>query len=387
MEKIKSLVDEIFDELVEINHYIYENPELGNEEYKACKAHSDLLRKYGFEVEDRYLEIETAFRATYVSKKPGPTIAVMGEYDALPDIGHGCGHNMIGTIADGVGIVLSKIVDEIGGKIIVLGTPAEETNGGKVDMADRGVFDDIDIALMAHPSSRTNLEIQSLAMEAIEFEFSGKAAHAAAAPEKGINALDAVISTFNSINALREHITTSTRIHGIITEGGVAANIVPEKAVAQFYVRATTKSYLKEVIEKVKNCARGAALATGAELSIRNYEKSYDNFVLNNALTGVVKKHFIENKFDIGCEVLSLGSLDAGNVSHVCPTAHPMFSITTEDIPGHTRDLANATIKPYALDAMKRVINALVLTGVEVIENPEILIAIKEEHDRKRKSC
>jgi|LGOV01.1.fsa_nt_gb amidohydrolase len=377
---MNKILDDINDELVGINKFIYDNPELGNEEYLACEAHINLLEKYDFEIVEQFLGIETAFKATYDSKKPGPTIAVMAEYDALPGIGHVCGHNWIGTVASGVGIVLRKHLDEVGGKVVVLGTPAEETNGAKVDMADQGVFDDIDIALMAHPSDATYVSIESLALEAIEFEFTGKAAHAAASPEKGINALDAVITTFNSINALREHVVSSTRIHGIITEGGVAANIVPEKAVAQFYVRATKKSYLKEVVEKVKNCARGAALSTGSELSIRNYEKSYDNFVSNHKLNGILEKNFeLFGIVDILTDRSSMGSLDAGNVSHVCPTVHPLIAITKEQTTSHTRALADATLEPFALKQMRKTISALSQTGLDIINNPNVLKEIKTE--------
>lgn len=380
MIEIKQTIKDIFPELVELNEYIYKHPELGHKEEKACKAHVNMLRKYGFDVEEHFIGIQTAFKATYDSKITGPTIAVMCEYDALPGIGHGCGHNMIGTVGTGVGIVLKSYMETIGGKIIVLGTPAEETDGAKVDMADQGVFDHVDIAMMAHPSSKTYVSIESLAMEAIEFEFLGKAAHAAAAPEKGINALDAVISTFNNINALREHITSTTRIHGIIKEGGVAANIVPERAVAHFYVRATTKTYLKEVIEKVKNCARGAALATGAELNIRNYEKSYDNFVKNKTFNNIIKKNFVSYGFGpIEERTSNLGSLDAGNVSQVCPTVHPMFSITEVNIPGHTRKFGEATVTPYALEKMKDVIGALVQSGLDIINDNELLSAIQKE--------
>lgn len=362
------LLEPIMDELIELNEYIYKHPELGHQEFKASKAHTDMLRKHGFEVETGCLDMETAFRAVYDSDKPGLHLAVMGEYDALPEIGHGCGHNMIGTIAVGTGIVLKSLVDTYGGKVTVLGTPAEETDGGKVDMAEHGYFNGVDLAMIAHPSSDTVVRLKSLAMEAIEFDFRGKSAHAAACPEQGVNALDAVIGTFNGINALREHLTSTTRIHGIITEGGVAANIVPEHAVAQFYVRATEKAYLKEVVEKVKNCARGAALATGAILSIRNYEKSYDDYVNHEAYNEMITKHLRKNGFAVQDEPIGMGSVDAGNVSHVCPTIHPMFQMCEEPIPGHTKAFAEATVKPYAVDAMKRAILSLCDMSQELLD-------------------
>lgn len=376
--------DKLYKELQAINQYIYDHPELGHQEFLACKKHVDFLKTNGFVVEENFLGMATAFKAVYESDKQGLTIAVMGEYDALPGIGHGCGHNMIGTLADGTGILLKDLVDTYGGKVIVLGTPAEETDGGKVDMVDQGVFDDVDLAIMAHPSSKSFVSVESLAMEAIEFKFIGQPAHAASSPEQGINALDAVIQTFNSINALREHVLDTTRIHGIITEGGLAANIVPELAIAQFYVRAPKKTYLKEVVEKVKNCARGAALATGARLEISNYEKSYDNFVINDSFNEILKVQMIKHGFKVE-ENTSLGSLDAGNVSHVCPTIHPMFSITKDYVPGHTREMADASVTEYALDKMYKMMDCLVDTIEAVMTSTEKLDAINEDYKMTHK--
>ncbi|MDM8534081.1 M20 family metallopeptidase [Clostridiaceae bacterium HSG29] len=382
MYKINEEIDKIFNELIELSEYIYNNPELGNQEFLSSKAHIDFLTKYGFKVEEHFIGIETAFKAVYDSNKPGPTIALLDEYDALPGVGHGCGHNMIGAVGTGTGIIISKFLDEIGGKIFVIGTPAEETNGAKVDMANQGVFNDIDAVLMAHPADESYASIQSLAIEAIEFEFIGKAAHAASDPEKGINALDAVIGTFNGINALRQHIESSARIHGIITEGGVAANIVPEKAVANFYVRATTKKYLTELIEKVKNCARAGALSSGAELKISNYEKTYDNFASNKffdkLLLENMKKYDVEQLMDNNT---SLGSLDAGNVSHKCPAVHPMFSISKTPLVAHTKEFAKATLTSYAYKQMKSIIGALSQTGIDLLTNADLLKKIKSDFD------
>lgn len=380
IQKVSQLTEEIKTELIALNEYILNNPELGNEEMKACKAHVDLLKKHGFTVEENYLGIKTAFRAEFKSSTSGPTIGYLAEYDALPEIGHGCGHNILGTTSTGAGIVLSKILSSIGGKIVVFGTPAEETCGAKVDMTEKGAFDDIDVAMMAHPADHHYKSGDSLAMEAIEFTFKGKTAHAAACPEEGINALDAVINTFNNINALREHIKSTARVHGIIKEGGQAANIVPDLAIAQFYVRATTKTYLKELVEKVKNCATGASLAAGTELEIRNYEYSYDNLVTNQILS----KIYCENLEKLGVEKIheakeSYGSLDAGNVSHVCPTIHPYFSISQKPIVAHTTTFRDATNQPFAYENMVKTIGALTLTAVDVINNSDLLHTIQKE--------
>ena len=368
-------------ELEAISKYLYENPEVGNEEYRSAEKHIAFLESKGFIVEKAYLSIPTAFKAVYDTRKPGPTIGFLSEYDALPEIGHGCGHNMIGTISSGAAVLIAENLGELGGRIIVLGTPAEENNGAKVDMVAQGTFDDIDLVLMAHPANETAVEIECLAMEAIQFEYTGKAAHAAACPEKGINALDGVIGLFNNINALREHILPSARVHGIISEGGIAANIVPERAVAQFYIRAKTKNYLKELIEKVKNCAEASALATGCRVEVSNYEKSYDNMVAAPLLNQLVKEKFVAAGIkNIKSGRSSLGSADAGNVSHVCPTVHAMFAIGEMDLAGHTRAFADATQGDFALDMMAKVTRAFAYTGLELLNTPKLVEQIYHEY-------
>lgn len=385
-KKVSSIVDSIFEELKELNQFIFENPELGFDEHKSSKAHVELLKKKGFEVTENFLGFDTGFKAEYDSGKEGPVIAYMAEYDALPDIGHGCGHNILGTASTGSGIVLKEIVEELGGKVVVMGTPAEETSGAKVEYVNKGAFDDVDIALMAHPADDHYESGSSLALEAIRFTFRGQTAHAAAAPTEGINALDACINTFNNINALREHIRPDARVHGVITEGGKAANIVPDLAIADFYVRATTKAYLEELREKVKNCARGAALAAGAEIEIENYEASYDNMVTNRRLQDIYnQKLYGYSEIKIKRAKESYGSLDAGNVSHVCPTIHPYFKISNEKVVGHTREFASASVGQTALNEMKNTIGALVLTAVEVIKNEDLLAEIKKEFENTSK--
>lgn len=386
IKRVESVLDGIKNELIELSDFILKNPELGYEEVKACNAHIQLLKKYGFEVEQEYMNIKTAFKGTFFSGKEGPTIAYLAEYDALPGIGHGCGHNILGATSTGAGIVLSKLIKDLGGKVIVYGTPAEETSGSKVYMANNGSFDGVDIVMMAHPADKYYKSGKSLAMEAIQFTFKGKAAHAAVCPEEGINALDAVINTFNNINALREHVESVCRIHGIIIKGGEAANVVPELAVAQFYVRAPSKKYLKELTEKVKNCAKGASLATGTQLEISNYEASYDNLITNKTLSKIYNNMLKAAGVENICEPRECdGSVDAGNVSQVCPLIHPYFSISDEEIVEHTKGFAEATNKPKAYEEMMKTVKALVLTGIEVIRNPEVLNEIKNEFENVEK--
>jgi len=387
IRKVTQEIEKIESELRDLNETIHAEPELGGEEVKASRAHIQFLQQHGFQVETQYMGIPTAFRATFKSRKPGPAIAYLAEYDALPDIGHGCGHNLLGTVSSGAGAVLSKMLSEIGGRVIVFGTPAEETNGFKVDMAEKGAFDKIDVAMIAHPDASHCRSGRSLAMDALEFTFTGKTAHAAVKPEAGINALDAAINTFNNINALREHMRPDARVHGYIKEGGIAANIVPERAVARFYVRALTKSYLKPLVEKVKNCAEGASLAAGTRLRIKNYEKSYDNMVTNSALS----EAYCRNLMKMGVATIKdsdndeLGSIDAGNVSHKCPTIHPYFAISENRVEKHTREFARATVTPFAYGEMKKTIGALVLTGMAVVNDSGFLEAIKTEFNVKEK--
>lgn len=360
---------EIHKELCEISDFIYHNPELGNEEYKAVEKLTSFLQEHNFEIETEFLGIKTAFRATYDSNKEGPIIGYLCEYDALPEIGHGCGHNMIGAMSAGAGIILSKVLNEIGGKIIVYGTPAEETNGAKVIFAEQGVFDELDVAMMVHPSDKTIESGTSMALYPLQFTYTGKTAHAASCPQEGINALNSVIQLFNGIDALRQHVTPDVRIHGIITNGGVAANIVPDKAVAQFYFRASTKEILDDVLVKVKNIAQGAALMTGSKLEMTRYELPNDNLKTNKSLSEAFSKNLrtlgIKNIY----EAKDTGSSDIGNVSHKTPTIHPYIGISNFNVTGHSVNMADATITHFAHERLLIGTLALVYTGYDVLMN------------------
>lgn len=379
-EKIIRELDAKKEQLIEINDFIYNNPELGNHEFKAVEKLTSFLKQNGFIVETGIIDKPTAFRAEYNSEKEGPNVAFLCEYDALPEIGHGCGHNMIGTMGVGAAVALSSVLDITGGKITVLGTPAEECDGAKVEMSQKGVFNGIDVAMILHPSQITSESGNSLAMDAIQFDFKGKASHAAAEPEAGINALDAVTLTFSGINALRQHVKSDVRIHGVIKEGGAAANIVPDKATAQFYVRALSREYLNEVVEKVKNVARGAALMTGATLEISNYEISYDNMKTNSVLSEAFNQNLkVAGVPDIAPASKSHGSIDMGNVSYVVPSIHPYIGIECNGAPGHSREFAEATVTQAAQEALVKGAAALALTGFDVICDAKLLESIKKE--------
>ncbi|MBM7540369.1 M20 family metallopeptidase [Amphibacillus cookii] len=379
-EQLTKALNEIESDLKEISRYLYENPELGDQEYQSAKLLVNYLTQHHFEVETGIVDRPTAFRAVYDSGKPGATIGYMAEYDALPGVGHGCGHNLIATMGIGAGILLSKVLEQTGGKVIVFGTPAEETNGAKVPMAEAGLFDELDVAMMVHPAGESTVSGTSLAMDALEFSYHGKTSHAAAAPEQGINALDSVIQLFNGINALRQHVTSDVRIHGIIKEGGVAANVVPDYAVAQFYVRAKKRSNLNQVVEKVKRIAASAADMTGAKLTTRNYELSYDDMITNEALSAAYQKNLTaigeENVFSAKS---SLGSIDMGNVSHVAPAIHPYIGMNDSSLVAHTKAFADHTMTEHGQKTLVNGALSLAMTGYDVLMDSQLLEQIKAE--------
>ena len=355
--------------LCEISEYIYHNPELGNQEFKSSEKLISFLEEHNFIVEREFLGLKTAFRAVYDSNKPGLTVGYLCEYDALPEIGHGCGHNMIGTMSAGAGVILSKILDQVGGRVIVYGTPAEETDGAKVIFAEQGVFEELDAAMMLHPSDKTCASGTSTAIYPLQFRYKGKTAHAASCPQDGINALNSVIQLFNGIDALRQHVTPDVRMHGIITNGGVAANIVPDEAVAQFYFRAAKKETVMELVEKVKNIAQGAALMTGATLEMERFELPYDDLRTHENLS----EAFNENLRILGIEDIEenedFGSSDIGNVSHIVPTIHPNIGISNCRVIGHSREMAGATISELGHERLLIGTLALAYTGYDVLTN------------------
>ncbi len=385
-QRLIQQVEEDRETLIQVNDQIYQNPELGNQEFFASELLTQHLREAGFFVEMPYRDLKTGFRATLDTGREGPSIAVMGEYDALPDIGHGCGHNMIGCIALGAARALAKESQHLRGKIIMLGTPAEETNGGKVVYAATGVFDDIDAAMIVHPGSKNALGSTSLAIDALEFVFHGRTCHASGNPEDGINALDGAILTFNNINALRQHVTSDVRIHGVITEGGKAPNVTPDLAVARFYVRAKKRTYLNEVVEKVKNCARAAALATGCTVDISNFEFSNDNMKPNVEMTRVWEAHLKElgvTEFKPLDLQAAGGSTDCGNVSQKVPAIHPSICITNgQEVSGHSRDFASATVTNAGHEALLLAAKGVAMTVADLLMNEDLLHRVKEEFSK-----
>lgn len=386
IEKIIQAVDKRKDTWFRISQAIGHKPELGNEEYFAQKTLGDALIFEGFEVTYGVADTPTSFAAVYNSGKPGGKIGFMSEYDALPDIGHACGHNLIGTQSVAAAVALKDAADQFGGAVYVFGTPAEETSGAKVTMANAGLFDELDAAMMAHPASDYVKSGTSLAMDAIELRFYGKTAHAAAAPDQGINALDAVIQTFNGINALRQHTPDHARIHGIIPEGGTAANVVPDYAVARFYVRAATRKDSDVLADKLMRVAKGAALATGARLESSNYEYSYDQMATNEPLSDLFTNALYQlgiPKNDVITEKDGSGSIDMGNVSLRCPAIHPYVRISDTPVNGHTHEFREASLSQRGFDGMMIGAKALALTGFELLTNPDARQKVKTAFQKR----
>lgn len=368
--------------LTDLSDDFFRNPELGLEEERTSAMMQEVLKEAGYSVESGVAGMKTAFKASIGSGSP--KIALLAEMDALPGIGHGCGHNIAGMASIGAGVALARTLSgrlKPGqGTILVLGTPAEELGKGKVEMVKAGVFEGIDASMMVHGSSRRTVLKHFLGLERLNFTFHGKSSHASAYPEEGINALDAVILLFNSIGLLRQQVRSDVRIHGIITDGGKKPNIIPERAAASFYVRANDLKELASVKERVINCAKGAATATGCAVDIGNGGDLNAPMKINMAFIdlyrGVLKT--LGLKEDLQPPEKNVGSSDIGNVSQIIPTIHPHVPIR-EGINIHTREFAEATVSPEGHRALMEGVSTLGLTVMELLFNREALEAIKKD--------
>ena len=379
----KRAIDEVEarrDELIELSLRIHANPETAFREAKAAGWLTDYLEAEGFAVERGICQIDTAFRATYGSGRP--RVAFIAEYDALAGIGHGCGHNIIATASLGAAIATKAIVAEAGGTALVIGTPAEEAAGGKVFMASRGAFDDLDVAMLVHPANRDVAVTYALACLELDVQYFGRAAHAAARPEAGVNALDALVIAYSSVNALRQHIRDSARIHGIITDGGQAVNVVPEHAAGAFLLRAEDDDYLEELKEKVLACFRAGAEATGARLEYRwGEEARYRAMRSNRALAEAYRR----NMEALGRQVLecdsgrSLGSTDMGNVSALVPAIHPTMAIAPPDVVIHTPEFRDAAASEAGHRGLLDSAKAMAMTAADVLLDADLRRWIEEE--------
>jgi len=379
-DRIGETVNALESRLRDVATDLFEHPEIKFEEVRASKRLAAELERGGFDVELGVAGMETAIRAVHPASSEGPTVAILGEYDALPEIGHACGHNLIAAGGLGAALAVGAIKSELPGTLLFLGTPAEEGGGGKVLMIEAGLFENVDAAIMFHPEAHTMIGRGSLAITEVKIEFAGKPSHASECPEKGINALDAVIQTFNGINALRQHIKDGARIHGIISHGGVKPNIVPEYAAAEFYVRAPENDYRDELLEKLRNCAQGAALASGATLTFETCGHAYQAMKPNR----VLGERFVQHLGQSGISPNppdddSMGSTDMGDVTQTVPGIHAYVQISEDDVACHSHEFAEAAGSEYGAVAMLAAAKALAMTAVDVLAEPGFAERVWEE--------
>ena len=378
-KQITSVMDGHADDLWGISKALFNEPEIAFKEYKACRILSEALEKTGYSVENGIGGLETAFRAL-IGEKTGPTIAILAEYDALVGLGHACGHNLIAAAAVGAGMAFAGLRPRIKGQIQVIGTPAEEGDGGKIILANAGVFNSIDAAMMFHPATKNMVLRPSLACSELKVEFFGKASHAAAAPEEGINALDALLLTFNNINALRQTFGPKDRVAGVILAGGEASNIIPAHTSAEFSVRSLTSIRRDELVKKIIVCAQAGAQAIGCRLEFK-VTNGYKEIIPNKVLAGFFKS----NLEVLGRVVVDpdpnerMGSTDMGDISHLVPSIHPYLAIAPINVAGHTLEFREYCISESGKSAMLDAAKALAMTAVDLLINPEALLKAKEE--------
>lgn len=370
-------VDAQRDGLVHLSHQIHRNPELGFEESRASSWLTEYLQAHRFVVERGTCQLATAARATYGTN--GPAIAFLAEYDALPDLGHACGHNIVGAAAVGAAVAVRSLIEEEGGTAVVVCTPGEESHGGKILMAQRGAFDNLDAAMLMHPSVMNVASVPALACVSLDIEFFGKATHAAGYPEDGVNALDAMIQAFVGIGALRQHMDERARVHGIITDGGEAPNTVPAHTAASFLIRAEEESYLRELSRKVLNCFRAASLATGARLSYK-WGDTFQAMRSNRTLADA----FGKNMEALGRPMSAIpergyGSSDMGNVCSLVPCIHAMVAIAPSTVMGHTSQFCQAAVSQSGDQGLLDGAKAMAMTFVDLVARPDVLRNVRRE--------
>ncbi|MBS7528061.1 M20 family metallopeptidase [Fusibacter paucivorans] len=379
IEALKSLLYQAEDSVAALGENvcdtIFKHPELGDQEFFSAKFLTDEMAKLGFSVTMPYCGVETAFRCEFGDDE-GPRIGFLAEYDALPgygalknENGHACGHNWIAGSTFAACAALQKVKEHFKGKIVFIGTPAEETDGRKIDIMNAGGFDDLDAAFQLHLSSYNAVDCVALACTDVTFEFKGKAVHASSRPEDGINALDACNLTFAGVNALRQHVSSDVRIHGIIKEGGAACNTVPDQCSMQLFVRAADKDYLENVVERVVNCAKGAELMTGAKLTWRRAQNTFYDYKVIPELQEKLKNNMIAQGVEgfVTEDIYHSGSTDIGNVSYACPTSYGYLGTSAvTDAQPHDVAYLDIVNSPFAYELLHKGAKAMAATAIDV---------------------
>ncbi|XP_048769679.2 peptidase M20 domain-containing protein 2-like [Ostrea edulis] len=378
-----SAIDKYADDLHTLSKEIWSHPELNFEEFYSHDYLTKFLEDSGFPVDRKY-KIDTAFRAILGNKSQGPHVAVLCEYDALPGIGHACGHNLIAEVGVAAGLGIKAAFESFGkplGQLSVIGTPAEEGGGGKIVLLDKGVFDGVDVAMMSHPAKSDSSTANFYVLQRATVTYKGRASHAAAFPWEGVNALDAAVNAYQSVSNLRQQMKPTWRVHGIISKGGTKPNIIPEETKLKYYFRAPSQKEVDILTEKTTKCFQSAAMATGCTIEIKIDERTCLNIINNKSLV----KSFEENIKSLGLsqqieelEFPICASTDMGNVSYAVPSIHPMFYVGS-DATNHTREFTAAAgdpvAQPYTLEQGK----ALAMTAIDVFTNPDLLQQIKED--------
>ncbi|MFA6316352.1 MAG: M20 family metallopeptidase [Elusimicrobiota bacterium] len=370
-------------EILGVSRFVHQHPEEGFKERLCSRFLAGGLARQGFKVVRPMKRLPTAFTAR--RGRGRPCVGFISEYDALPEIGHGCGHNLIAASGFGAALALAPFAEELGGSVVLFGTPAEENGSAKVDMVKDGLFDGVDAVVMIHPESMWMVNTAGLALDALEFEFRGRASHASSTPYEGVNALDAMVLLFNGIGALRQQLRSDARIHGIITKGGTFPNIIPDHTEARFYVRCARRDHLDEVSRKVKACAKAAALATGCSLGVREFEKPLDDIVNNPVLAELVE----ENLRSLGVRELEPrdevpGSSDFGSVSHAAPALYVYAATAPKGADLHTREFGRLSLTPLAHAGLMTGVKALALTGLDLLSKPALLAEVRKAFKKRR---
>ncbi|MFL5727742.1 MAG: M20 family metallopeptidase [Chloroflexota bacterium] len=378
--RVAAALESSRDEIIALSHRIHANPEVAFEEHDAAASVADSLRAHGFDVELPAGSLATAIRATRRGGRGGdrPRIGILAEYDALPGLGHGCGHNTMAASGVGAAIALAAIADELPGEIVFLGCPAEERGSGKARMIEDGLFAGVDAALLFHPCDRNHVESHPLASEDVEIVFSGLQAHAASDPWHGRNALDAMILLFSSVGLWRQQLRPAARVHGIIQEGGTAANIIPDRTRAWFMLRSDDQAYYEEMAERFRALADAAALATGTTVEV-TYSGGAKTMKQNTTL----ERRWVANAAAYGIEDQgpdpNSGSTDMGNVSWVCPTIHPELAISEEGVPGHSIRFRDAAATPQADETTLLAATLVAQVAYELFVDPALVEAAWRE--------
>lgn len=378
-------------EMEAISDFIFKNPELGGEEQISCAYLMDIAKNLGLTVTAHYCGLDTAFLAQ-IDNGPGPVFAIIIEYDALPGFGpaggpaHACGHNWISAVGMGTVMILKDFLHVFNGTLRIIGTPAMENLGCKAEMIKEHAFDDVDLVIQSHLEHYTTVNCRFLALDALEFRFTGRASHAASMPEEGINALDAAQFTFMGINAQRQYLRNDVKIHGIISEGGDAPSVIPDRAACRYYVRANDRKYLEQIKPRLIRCAEGAALMAGAEMSLSYFENPYDNILNTPILQEIALRYMAAEDIYPSTEYEQMAeytSSDIGNVSHVCPTLYMEFDVEADsEFRVHDKKALTYVNSPFAFHKLKQVSKIMAEILLELYNDKDLLEKIKKEHQR-----